>query len=88
MGELGIADEAELSTVPRRTNLHRIMALPGISHPDPTLLPGAGDPQRDPADDLPEILARIAVRDDPDRERRPVNSSSIGLRFRTDAIHS
>ena len=64
------------------------MALPGITPLTPTLLHGAGDPQRDPADDLPDIRARIAVRDDPDRERRPGNGSSIGLRFRTDAIHS
>ena len=40
MAELGVADEAGLNAVPRRTNLNRIMALPGIAYPDPTLLHG------------------------------------------------
>jgi hypothetical protein len=34
MAKLGIAEEAKLNAVPRRTNLNRIMALPGVTHPE------------------------------------------------------
>ena len=62
MAELGIADQAGLNAVPRRTNLNRNMAPRASPTLTPTLLHGSSDPKAPSIRSAEKVEALLLVR--------------------------